>query len=75
MEPTATRYVRYSFTCPKNHVNRREGMVFAGAPNEAVEAIRRQSLECDTCGVTVPEGTGLTVERNDDMPSVSEDTF
>src|SRR4029077_4958200 len=65
-----TRYVVYTFVCPKKHINKREGMVFAKTPKEANETILAQRLECSVCGEALADKSAVEVSENRDMPSI-----
>jgi hypothetical protein len=64
-----TRYLIYKFTCPKGHVNKRESMVFAGTPSDAVRAVLDQVLECSVCESPLADKSVVAVLENLDMPS------
>jgi hypothetical protein len=60
----------YEFTCPKGHVNKRESMVFASTPTDAVEAVLDQILECSVCELPLADKSEIRVSQNLDMPSL-----
>ena len=63
-QSTKTRFVKFTFSCPKRHTNVREEMVFAETESDAEKHISLMELRCDQCGAVLDKGSAVRVVIN-----------